>query len=61
MKRYEKEMVGNVFLVGTVAYVHQVTFIHCVKDFRTKRPAKDGRKKASVKISHMRTQLEMKD
>lgn len=42
MKRYEKEKVGNVFLVDIVAFVHQVASL-------------------TVKTSHTRTQLEMKD
>lgn len=61
IKRYEKEKVGNLFLVGTVAFVRQVAFLHCVKVFCTKSPTKDGRKKAHVKTNHTRTQLEMKD
>lgn len=42
MKRYEKEKVGNVFLVDIVAFVHQVAFIHCVKAFHTKSRRGEG-------------------
>lgn len=57
MKRYEKEKVG-VFLLGIVAFVQQVSFMHVLD---TKSPTKDGRKNARVKASHRRTQLESKD